>query len=1010
MENIEFDDLRDFYKKEVEVRTFEMYLEEIYNELSQSNIVDNPYKGIAKTTFTKYLSEMNILISEKIFSSFDVSKSGILSFSDFSEPIITLKYGTFEQVAKVIFRIYDFNSDGKVNTNDIKLVLSYLPLKSKEDNRGYKYQMESIAELNEIMKSTFGEEKKGISFQNFLGFLEKKANIFLLLLCYLYLAIPVFEKTMELYKVRMKRKYSSGSTDSNKESKQSTRESLSPIKSNKKLTMTPTSISTVSELMKRKLKNKTIPNSTVLFSKNWAKKDSKNNTSIENDTKVKNILRTTPLKKRGIEYHEDMQDMNKMDFFNNSNNVSPKEKRDGRDGSGSSEIVPISIIEIQGETPRGENNSETPRTQINKQIELNNKAQQFNDCDDLGINIVDSINEVRNSLSSQKLNQLENIYKSPHQLNKSKMNLNELHDSPTRKVSTNEDKNLFIKCSPKMKPGQLNHSPNRIGNTNEGSGSVNNSPLLVIGQDFKSPVKVSPKRSMFNSPEKNTSPLKITSPFKSPTKPEGVEKEGEEDKDKKNTQYITPKKNLIQAKGALSQLKKCEEGSPVKFFFNDKNKENNDNNDNDELIKLDNQENNKIEEKKIDQSLITENDVILTEYLDTEEEVKKSVLFEGEVITIKKKFNQSEKRNNYLVLIDKNLYYYNDKKISKNKENYSSTNYLGGSFIRLNPSETVDNELLNSFTIFFLDNSKKKFYHGDVEVVKLWIKNLRSSINYRNLFDFYNINSTIGEGQYGKVTIGSNLSTGAKVAIKIINKKKVKENEIWEMIRSEIDILKISKHPNIVNYIDNFENSDYIFIVMDYIKSGTLQDFLQSKNFNLSEEAVARIGFQLADAIKYLHTFGIIHRDLKPENVMVVDNKADDCKIEVKITDFGFGKILGSSEKAKEGYGTLGFVAPEVLLRVPYNNKIDIWSLGVIIFYMLAKDIPFRANSREETSKLICNKELVFPFKFKQLSRDLLDLIYSCLRKQPEKRITIDLVLGHVWFKSFNLTVKEKSI
>ena len=113
------------------------------------------------------------------------------------------------------------------------------------------------------------------------------------------------------------------------------------------------------------------------------------------------------------------------------------------------------------------------------------------------------------------------------------MNLNELHDSPTRKVSTNEDKNLFIKCSPKMKPGQLNHSPNRIGNTNEGSGSVNNSPLLVIGQDFKSPVKVSPKRSMFNSPEKNTSPLKITSPFKSPTKPEGVEKEGEEDKDKK---------------------------------------------------------------------------------------------------------------------------------------------------------------------------------------------------------------------------------------------------------------------------------------------------------------------------------------------------------------------------------------------------------------------------------------------------------------------------------------------
>ncbi len=222
------------------------------------------------------------------------------------------------------------------------------------------------------------------------------------------------------------------------------------------------------------------------------------------------------------------------------------------------------------------------------------------------------------------------------------------------------------------------------------------------------------------------------------------------------------------------------------------------------------------------------------------------------------------------------------------------------------------------------------------------------------------------------------------------------------MLKTEIDIIKISKHPNIVKFIDNFENSEFIFIIMEYIKFGTLQDIIKSKVLNFNEEAVAAIAYQLANALKYLHKYGIIHRDLKPENIMIEEKSENLSNIVIKVVDFGFGKILGKNERTKESYGSLAFTAPEVLSRIPYNNSIDIWSLGVIIYYMIDNDVPFRGKNKDETYNFICEKELIFPKKFKDLSNEVLDLIFCCLIKKPHKRISIDRVLNHSWFKKFD--------
>ena len=117
--------------------------------------------------------------------------------------------------------------------------------------------------------------------------------------------------------------------------------------------------------------------------------------------------------------------------------------------------------------------------------------------------------------------------------------------------------------------------------------------------------------------------------------------------------------------------------------------------------------------------------------------------------------------------------------------------------------------------------------------------------------------------------------------------------------------------------------------------------------------------------------------------------------------DFGLSKIVSPQEKLVDGYGTLSYVSPEVLLRTPYNKEVDIWSLGVILFYMLCGHLPFKGNDQSVVADKIVNDELVFEDKeWKKMSKEVKKLIYACLIKEPEERITIEDFLNHPWFKN----------
>lgn len=186
---------------------------------------------------------------------------------------------------------------------------------------------------------------------------------------------------------------------------------------------------------------------------------------------------------------------------------------------------------------------------------------------------------------------------------------------------------------------------------------------------------------------------------------------------------------------------------------------------------------------------------------------------------------------------------------------------------------------------------------------------VKEVIEYNNLNDFYELGETLGKGKYGVVKQGVHKRTKQDVAIKIVKKKDLSNKDL-ELLKREIEVLKVCQHPNIIRFFDVFESPDYIQIVMELLIGGDLFNYLHERKFIISENRARALAHQLATAIYFMHSFGIAHRDLKPENILMIDKGEDS---EVKLVDFGLTKTFGPGETCMEPYGTLCYVAPEIL-------------------------------------------------------------------------------------------------
>ena len=350
----------------------------------------------------------------------------------------------------------------------------------------------------------------------------------------------------------------------------------------------------------------------------------------------------------------------------------------------------------------------------------------------------------------------------------------------------------------------------------------------------------------------------------------------------------------------------------------------------------------------------------------------------------------------WLVLQGKEIYYYK----SSSKEELKGIHNLTGVFMKEGPEVFISEIKFFSFSLIFY-NKVLLFFVKDKSNYDEWIKHLKKEIGYQNFFEFYSMKENIGIGKFGHVKLGIHNSTFQNVAIKIINKSSMTPIDL-ELVKSEIDIMKLVKHPNVVRLLDHFENSDYVYIVMELFQGGDLATYISKNHSKIEEAKFSNIMYQVSSGLNYLHQYGILHRDLKPENIMLVDQSSNPI---IKITDFGLSKVLGPKERVSDGFGTLSFVAPEVLLRKPYNKQIDIWSLGILMYYGLSGTLPFydESNLQSIVAKKIVNNEVLFPAsKWIGRSKEVMDLIKKCLIKEPEKRIKLKEFINHEWITLFN--------
>ncbi len=230
-------------------------------------------------------------------------------------------------------------------------------------------------------------------------------------------------------------------------------------------------------------------------------------------------------------------------------------------------------------------------------------------------------------------------------------------------------------------------------------------------------------------------------------------------------------------------------------------------------------------------------------------------------------------------------------------------------------------------------------------------------------------------------------------------KKNMKKQDL-ELAKTEIDILKICQHPNIIKLYDIFDNSDYIYIVMEYCSGGDLFSYIEKRNYKLNESKAAEIIHKLSMAVYYLHSYGIIHRDLKPENILMTDESEN---ADIRLLDFGLSKIIGPNEKCLEPFGTLSFVAPEVLKGKPYDKSVDLWSIGIITYLLLCGFLPFDdEHSEREIARQTIQDPVPFPSNiWDKLSSEAKEFVDRLLQKNPDDRMSITQVLESKWISKF---------
>ncbi|KAL8491033.1 hypothetical protein ACS0TY_022883 [Phlomoides rotata] len=254
----------------------------------------------------------------------------------------------------------------------------------------------------------------------------------------------------------------------------------------------------------------------------------------------------------------------------------------------------------------------------------------------------------------------------------------------------------------------------------------------------------------------------------------------------------------------------------------------------------------------------------------------------------------------------------------------------------------------------------------------------------------YTVGEEIGRGKYGVVSRCHSAVTGECFAVKSIEKRPIQNDAVdSQCLHNEVKLTQlVSGHPNVVGVFDVYEDDEFLHVVLEYCGGGDLLERVSTRPA-FSESEARRVMIPLMEAITHCHRNGVAHRDIKPENILFNSYN------ELKLADFGSAECFGNGGLMSGIVGTPYYVAREVLAGCEYDETVDVWSAGVILYIMLSGIPPFYGESVTEIFEAVLRANLRFPRSvFGSISGEAKDLIRRMLCKDVSRRLSADQVLS----------------
>ncbi|KAJ6665702.1 hypothetical protein lerEdw1_002072 [Lerista edwardsae] len=252
--------------------------------------------------------------------------------------------------------------------------------------------------------------------------------------------------------------------------------------------------------------------------------------------------------------------------------------------------------------------------------------------------------------------------------------------------------------------------------------------------------------------------------------------------------------------------------------------------------------------------------------------------------------------------------------------------------------------------------------------------------------DDFEIGRPLGKGKFGNVYLAREKESKFILALKVLFKTQLEKAGVEHQLRREVEIQSHLRHPNILRLYGYFHDATRVYLILEHAPRGEVYKELQ-KLTKFDEQRSATYMTELADALSYCHSKRVIHRDIKPENLLLGSNG------ELKIADFGWSVHAPSSRRSTL-CGTLDYLPPEMIEGRTHDEKVDLWSIGVLCYEFLVGKPPFESSTYQETYRAISKVEYRFPPFVTEGARDL---ISKLLKHNPYHRLPLEEVLKHPW-------------